>query len=92
MHSPTQNLSQLAQIPSQISSQKTPRHESTTSNACSVCNKVSVYNMACRCGLYHCKRHRDPIKHNCSYDFATHANNQNQERLQKIEAQKIEVI
>ena len=86
MQSTTQNISQSTDT----SSQKTT--QDVDSNACSVCNKVSIYNMVCRCGLYHCKRHRDPTKHNCSYDFSGHANNQNSERLQKIEPAKITAI
>ena len=59
---------------------------------CIICNKKSIYNMTCRCSATLCKRHWDPEKHNCKFDFAAHANNQNNTRLEKIETQKIEVI
>ena len=59
---------------------------------CIVCEKKSIYNMQCRCSATLCKRHWKPEKHNCTFDFSAHANNQNTDRLQKIEAQKIDAI
>ena len=59
---------------------------------CVICEKQSIYNMQCRCSATLCKRHWKPEKHNCKFDFAAHANDQNNDRLQKIESQKVEAI
>lgn len=66
--------------------------ESTSLFPCIVCNKKSIYNFKCRCEGWTCRKHREPEKHNCKFDFSAHANNQNSQQLQKIEAQKVTAI
>ena len=34
------------------------------------CNKkIRLTDYACKCEKYYCKFHRDPLIHNCSYDY-----------------------
>ena len=66
----------------------------STSNIpkCFFCNKTSIYCMKCRCNQWTCKKHRNPEKHNCQYDFTKAANDINQNNLTVIESQKISSI
>ena len=48
--------------------------------------------MKCRCNQWTCKKHRNPEKHNCQYDFTKAANDINQNNLTVIESQKISSI
>ena len=66
--------------------------ESNTLHPCIKCEKKSPYNMICRCNKWTCAKHRLPAKHNCSFDFAIHANQTNESNLVKIETAKIETI
>ena len=59
---------------------------------CTICNKKSIYNMVCRCSESLCRRHWNPTKHNCAFDFAAHENHQNTKRLAKIQQQKVSAI
>jgi hypothetical protein len=59
---------------------------------CKICKKQSVYNMQCRCMGTFCKKHWDISKHNCSFDFSKHANEQNTKLLVKVEANKVSNI
>ena len=43
-------------------------------NKCGMCSKkTGIFDYACQCGLVHCKAHRLPEKHNCSFDFKAHS-------------------
>ena len=59
---------------------------------CFFCNKQSIYCMKCRCNQWTCKKHRNPDKHNCQYDFTKAANDINQNKLQTIQAKKVSSI
>jgi len=63
-----------------------------SNNNCIICGKKSIYNMTCRCSQWTCKKHRDPVKHNCTFDFLEHFNSQNKEKLPSIEAKKLTTI
>ena len=66
--------------------------EKSTIKSCIICNKVSIYNMSCRCSKWTCKRHRDPCKHNCTFDFTEHCRNTIKTNNPKVETPKITTI
>lgn len=49
-----------------MSKTETPPH------ICSFINctkKIKLTDFACKCEKYYCKYHKDPLNHNCSYDY-----------------------
>jgi len=43
------------------------------------CNKkLKITDYPCKCGIIYCKFHRDPLIHNCSYDYKENTLKQNQ--------------
>ena len=57
------------------------------------CNKkLKLTDYACKCEKYYCKFHRDPLIHNCSYDYKE--NNLKQNKIDNLlcKANKIEKI
>ena len=57
------------------------------------CNKkIKLTDYACKCGVIYCKFHRDPLIHNCSYDYKE--NNLKQNKIDNLlcKANKIEKI
>ena len=54
---------------------KTETPSSTCSlNGCT--KKIKLTDFACKCENYFCKFHKDPLKHNCSYDYKENNNKQ----------------
>ena len=44
----------------------------TPHNTCSFVGctkKIRLTDFACKCEKYFCKFHKDPLNHNCSYDY-----------------------
>jgi len=44
----------------------------TPPSTCSFVNstkKIKLTDFACKCEKYFCKFHKDPLNHNCSYDY-----------------------
>lgn len=56
---------------------------------CAICSKSSIYNMECRCNNHFCRKHFDPKRHNCTYDFCKKSIENLENNLQKIDAKKI---
>ena len=53
--------------------------EETKKNICAFQNctkKIKITDFACKCEKYFCKFHKDPLKHNCSYDYKENSNKQ----------------
>ncbi len=72
--------------------QKTSEQSKSKIIPCIICNKESIYNMSCRCNQWTCKRHRDPAKHNCSFNFTQHCLETIKTNNPKIESEKISAI
>ena len=57
------------------------------------CNKkIKLTDYPCKCGIIYCKFHRDPLIHNCSYDYKE--NNLKENKIENLlcKANKIEKI
>ena len=57
------------------------------------CNKkLKLTDYPCKCGIIYCKFHRDPLIHNCSYDYKENSLKQNKIDNLLCKANKIEKI
>lgn len=45
--------------------------------------KIKITDFACKCENYYCKIHKEPLNHNCSYDYKE--NNKKQKLIEKLE-------
>ena len=55
-------------------------------NTCAFKNctkKIKITDFACKCENYYCKFHRDPLTHDCSYDYKE--NNNKQKKIEELE-------
>lgn len=54
------------------------------------CNKkIKLTDFACKCEKYYCKLHKDPLNHNCSYDYKE--NNNKQKRIEELLCKSVKV-
>mgnify|MGYP001468132209 CR=1 FL=1 len=60
-------------------------------NYCFMCNKrlKLMYTFDCRCGENFCSLHRTPEYHNCTFDYTKHGNKTLENKLEKIDQDKI---
>jgi len=68
---------------------------SLNKNTCAFenCNKkLKLTDYPCKCGIIYCKFHRDPLIHNCSYDYKENSLKQNKIDNLLCKANKIEKI
>tara|TARA_B100001094_G_scaffold325759_2_gene380646 strand:- start:126 stop:347 length:222 start_codon:yes stop_codon:yes gene_type:complete len=57
------------------------------------CNrKLKITDYPCKCGIIYCKLHRDPLIHNCSYDYKENTLKQNKIEALLCKGNKIEKI
>ena len=64
-------------------------------NICAFCNcnkKLKLTDYPCKCGKIYCKLHRDPLTHNCSYDYKENSLKQNKIQDLLCKANKVEKI
>ena len=54
--------------------------------------KIKITDFACKCEKYYCKFHKDPLNHDCSYDYKE--NNKKQKLIENMEckSEKIQKI
>ena len=60
--------------------------EETKKNICGFQNctkKIKITDYACKCEKYFCKFHKDPLIHDCSYDYKE--NNKKQKLIENME-------
>ena len=66
--------------------------DNKSNQACSYCNKNSIYNMKCKCNKYFCRKHFHISKHACTFDFCKESIQNLNTNLKKIETKKIDSI
>lgn len=66
--------------------------EDNSCNKCKICNKKSIYNMKCRCEHFFCRKHFQPEKHECKFDFSKQKIENLQKEMPKVENSKINKI
>jgi len=55
--------------------------------------KLPLTKFMCKCGLYFCDFHRYPNEHNCSFDYRTESqNNEDLIKTMKCVSEKIEKV
>ena len=55
------------------------------------CNKkIKITDFACKCENYYCKYHKDPLNHNCSYNYKE--NNNKQKLIENMECKSIKLL
>ena len=59
---------------------------------CVVCNKKSILNLTCKCGVFVCMKHRMPEAHPCTYDVKAEKKKELEKMLVKVTAKKIDTI
>ena len=51
--------------------------------------KIKITDYPCKCGVIYCKFHRDPLIHNCSYDYKE--NNKKQKLIEDLKCTSIKI-
>jgi predicted nucleic acid binding AN1-type Zn finger protein len=55
------------------------------------CNKkIKITDFACKCEKYYCKYHKDPLNHDCSYNYKE--NNNKQKLIENMECKSIKLL
>lgn len=56
---------------------------------CFKCKKQSIYNMKCRCEHFFCRKHFQPEKHECNFDFSKQQIDNLAKDMIKVENNKV---
>lgn len=65
----------------------------TAANRCPTCaKKLSLTDLACRCGTRHCSAHRLPEAHACAHDFRADAQKVLTAQLERVAGEKVQKI
>jgi hypothetical protein len=59
---------------------------------CNFCKKKTLIQYNCKCGGIYCITCRYDDKHNCQFNYIEHQKNELSNKLEKIIANKIEII
>ena len=80
----------LPPSPNEQAETTTPLKTKANPNRCPSCrHKLALTDMACRCGIRHCLKHRMPEDHGCTFDFQTFERSKLAKDLVECKADKI---
>lgn len=64
-----------------------------SANRCATCSKkLTLTDLACRCGTRHCTAHRLPEAHACQHDFRADAQKILTAQLERVAGEKVQKI
>lgn len=67
--------------------------KTAAANRCPTCaKKLSLTDLACRCGPRHCSAHRLPEAHACTHDFRADAQKVLAAQLERVAGEKVQKI
>jgi len=64
----------------------------TPPSTCSFVNctkKIKLTDFACKCDKFFCKYHKDPLNHNCSYDYKE--NDKKQKKIEELSCKSVKI-
>ena len=64
----------------------------TPPSTCSFVNctkNIKLTDFACKCDKFYCKYHKDPLNHNCSYDYKE--NDKKQKKIEELTCKSVKI-